>query len=44
MDQTLVKAINELHLADGWVHLSTIGRDGGPHATPMMMGIHDVYP
>ncbi len=40
MDQALIDAINELHPPDAWVHLATIGRDGGPHVTPMMMGVH----
>jgi len=41
MDQLLIEAIQTIHPPDGWVHLSTIGADGGPHVTPMMMGIHD---
>lgn len=35
----LVEAIRAIHAADDWVHLATIGPDGGPHVTPMMMGI-----
>ena len=41
MDEALVNAIEKIHPADGWVHLSTVGLDGGPHVTPMMMGVHD---
>jgi general stress protein 26 len=40
MDKILIKAIETIHPPEGWVHLSTIGSDGGPHVTPMMMGIH----
>ena len=39
MDPNLHAAILELHDPAGWVHLSTIGPDGGPHVTPMMMGL-----
>jgi len=41
MDRELIRAIESIHPPDGWVHFSTIGPDGGPHVTPMMMGIHD---
>ena len=41
MEQALVKAIKAVHPLDAWVHLATIGPDGGPHVTPLMMGIHD---
>lgn len=37
----LKQAIEKLHKPAGWVHLFAIGKDGGPHVTPMMMGIHD---
>ena len=42
MDQVLKDAIQAIHAPDGWVHLATVGPDGGPHVTPMMMGLHDV--
>ncbi len=35
----LAAAIRAIHAPDDWVHLATIGPDGGPHVTPMMMGI-----
>jgi PPOX class probable F420-dependent enzyme len=41
MDPKLRDAIDRLHEPAAWVHLSTIGRDGGPHVTPMMMGRTD---
>ena len=41
MDEKLIQAINKIHEPDGWVHFSTIGPDGGPHVTPLMMGIHE---
>jgi general stress protein 26 len=43
MDPKLLKAIEALHAPAEWVHLSTIGRDGGPHVTPMMMGLEDPW-
>lgn len=43
MDPQLLAAIRKLHSPADWVHLSTIGRDGGPHVTPMMMGVRDPY-
>ena len=43
MDPKLLAAIRQLHQPADWVHLSTIGRDGGPHVTPMMMGVHDPW-
>lgn len=39
MDQKLLSAIEKLHEPAAWVHLATVGRDGGPHVTPMMMGL-----
>jgi PPOX class probable F420-dependent enzyme len=39
MDPQLHAAIARLHEPAAWVHLSTIGPDGGPHVTPMMMGL-----
>ncbi len=39
MDPKLRAAIEALHDPAGWVHLATIGHDGGPHVTPMMMGL-----
>ena len=42
MEPELIKAIEHVHSPDEWVHLATIGRDGGPHVTPMMMGIHEL--
>lgn len=43
MDPRLVQAIRKLHAPADWVHLSTIDRDGGPHVTPMMMGVRDPW-
>ena len=43
MTEQLFEAIRQLHAPDGWVHLSTIDRDGGPHVTPMMMGIREPW-
>ncbi|MCU0758876.1 MAG: pyridoxamine 5'-phosphate oxidase family protein [Steroidobacteraceae bacterium] len=43
MDPKLHAAITALHDPAAWVHLSTIGRDGGPHVTPMMMGLTDTH-
>ena len=40
MDKKLVDAIKTIHEPDEWVHFSSIGPDGGPHVTPLMMGIH----
>lgn len=40
MDPNLLAAIESLHQPADWVHLATIGRDGAPHVTPMMMGVH----
>jgi len=39
MDPRLERAIQTLHAPTDWVHLATIQRDGGPHVTPMMMGL-----
>ena len=39
MDKKLVAAIRRLHEPDGWVHFATINPDGGPHVTPLMMGV-----
>lgn len=39
MDQELKTAIEKIHALDAWVHFATIGPDGGPHVTPLMMGI-----
>jgi len=41
MDQKLRDAISTVHAPDAWVHLATIGADGGPHVTPMMMSLHE---
>ena len=41
MEQVLRDAIEAVHEPAAWVHLATIGRDGGPHVTPMMMGLHE---
>jgi PPOX class probable F420-dependent enzyme len=43
MDASLRAAIEKLHDPASWVHLSTIDRDGGPHVTPMMMGLTDSH-
>jgi PPOX class probable F420-dependent enzyme len=43
MDTTLLAAILQLHDPAGWVNLATIGKDGGPHVTPMMMGLQEPY-
>ena len=42
MDAELRKAIEAVHEPADWVHLATVGKDGGPHVTPMMMGLHDL--
>jgi len=39
MDSDLKAKLEKIHPVDGWVHLATIGPDGGPHVTPVMMGI-----
>jgi general stress protein 26 len=39
MDPKLHAAIEALHKPDEWVHFATIGKDGGPHVTPLMMGL-----
>ena len=36
----LAAAIRAIHPPDGWVHLATVAPDGGPHVTPVMMGLH----
>jgi len=41
MDKKLIEAIKQIHKPDGWVHFSSIGPDGGPHVTPLMMGLHE---
>jgi len=41
MDKKLVDAIKTIHKPDEWVHFASIGPDGGPHVTPLMMGIHE---
>ena len=33
--------LKTIHKLDEWVHFSSIGPDGGPHVTPLMMGIHE---
>ena len=43
MDPRLQSAIEALHQPGDWVHVATIGRDGGPHVTPMMMGLEPPY-
>ena len=43
MEPALRSAIEKLHGPSDWVHLSTIDRDGGPHVTPMMMGLQDPW-
>jgi general stress protein 26 len=43
MDVKLQSAIEQLHDPAGWVHLSTIGKGGEPHVTPMMMGLRAPY-
>lgn len=43
MDPRLLRAIESLHAPAEWVHLATVGRGGGPHVTPMMMGLRDPY-
>ena len=42
MDPKLRAAIESLHQPAEWVHFASIGRDGGPHVTPLMMGLSDV--
>lgn len=41
MDAELKRALAMLHTRGGWVHLGTVGKDGWPHVTPVMMGIRD---
>ena len=41
MNAELKRALLLLHTKGGWVHLGTVGRDGWPHVTPVMMGIKD---
>ncbi len=41
MDAELKRALGLLHTRGGWVHLGTVGKDGWPHVTPVMMGIRD---
>lgn len=43
MEPKLLQAIAKIHAPADWVHLATVGRDGSPHVTPMMMGVHDPY-
>lgn len=43
MDPVLLDAIKKLHDPAAWVHLSTIGKGGEPHVTPMMMGLREPY-
>jgi len=43
MDPGLHAALERLHDPAAWVHLSTIDHDGGPHVTPMMMGLTDTH-
>ena len=41
MDAELKRALRLLHPPGGWVHLGTVGKDGWPHVTPVMMGVKD---
>ena len=41
MDKKLKNALKQIHNPLDWVHFSSIGPDGGPHVTPLMMGIHE---
>ena len=41
MEKKLLDAIKKIHGPDDWVHFSSIGPDGGPHVTPLMMGMHE---
>jgi general stress protein 26 len=43
VDPVLRDAIVKLHDPAAWVHLSTIGKGGEPHVTPMMMGLREPY-
>jgi PPOX class probable F420-dependent enzyme len=43
MEEILRKAIATLHAPADWVHLATVGPDGGPHVTPVMMGLQDPW-
>lgn len=43
MEEILRKAIETLHAPADWVHLATVGPDGGPHVTPVMMGLQDAW-
>lgn len=41
MDTDLAAALAAVHEPARWVHLGTVGRDGGPHVTPVLMGVAD---
>ena len=43
MDPALLQALRSLHSPSDWVHFGTIGKDGGPHVTPLMMGVRDPW-
>jgi general stress protein 26 len=39
MNPELLQALRRMHSPDGWVSLGTVAKDGGPHVTPVMMGV-----
>jgi PPOX class probable F420-dependent enzyme len=43
MEEVLRQAIETLHAPTDWVHLATVGPDGGPHVTPVMMSLKDPW-
>jgi len=40
MKPELLQALHTIHSADGWVSLGTVSKGGGPHVTPVMMGVN----
>jgi general stress protein 26 len=39
MNPELLEALRTIHSPAGWVSLGTISKGGGPHVTPVMMGV-----
>ena len=37
----LIAALGKIHRPADWVHLSTVGKDGGPHVAPMILSVGD---
>ena len=40
MNPELLQALLTMHSPNGWVSLGTVGKGGGPHVTPVMMGVN----